>query len=275
VDQANAYREDDFWLNTFMCSFSLLNSSNDSIAITKVKTEYQTKDGKWEECKTRLGNRQGFYNYYWYNYNNFNMDGLQQNDLAVQASIPIHAPQYDRERRAHKSLPQPLLIRVTFEDSNSRTSVITVPHVNTPLDLVTKEKRVTNRVTCSSVDGKSHDIWVHCDDPELDVRIFGEGFFEHTQRRIELCSNERNKNKWLYVHDLKKIAFGAVKENKSEVELKELHWTHSSIPLSIQCFLLVDLEGERVYGAKYVLKTTTSSVTECFLFPKFTPEPEE
>jgi hypothetical protein len=72
----------------------------------------------WVAAKdTVIGYKAGFYDYRWnWNVTNFSVEKHSVEKVAILCSIPIKAPQVDRLRRAHKSLPFPLKIRTTFED---------------------------------------------------------------------------------------------------------------------------------------------------------------
>lgn len=89
------------------------------------------------------------------------------------------------------------------------------------------------------------------------------------EKRVELHSNDNNKSKYLDVDELKKIAFLATRANQEEWPLNEVEWKHSLVPVTVQVFALVDLKNQRTYALKFALKTTTSSVTEYLLIPKF------
>jgi len=268
VDQS--WRRENSWWNQFMSNFSFLNNSNEKLAIRKVTSEYKDKDGKWTPFpSTILGYRQGYYNYNWNSDETFTMGEMDQFDMAIRSSIEITDHQIDRLRRAHKSLPQPLEIKIIFDDSKGKKSTIITTFVNDPLELVTKESRRERSV--SSVPGKAHDCWVQCDDINFETRLYSETFWNKENARLEICSNDTNKNKYLYLDDLKKIAYGAVQQKQSEVEITDLCWEREEIGLSIRVFVLVDLEKQRSYALKYVLKTTTSSCIDYYLIPKFPP----
>jgi hypothetical protein len=86
-----------------------------------------------------LGVKQGYYNYSWGSrHEGFALGPNDRFNLAVNSSVKVNAKQFDRERRAHNSLPSPLRIRISFEDKEGKKSHIIIEHKNQPLYLSTK-----------------------------------------------------------------------------------------------------------------------------------------
>jgi len=198
---------------------------------------------------------------------------MEQSNIAVGSFIPMNVPQVDRMRRSHKSLPTPMNIRITFEDSNQKKSIVDVSYVNPPLDLITKEKRLT-KSNASTIKGATHDFFIMCDDVELETRILCEAFINQKEKRVEIAGLDYNKSIWLNQMKQKELVFQAVQEKKEEIELTRVTWNHEA-GMSIRAYLLVDLKNSRGYAVKFVLKTTTGGVTDYFLLPKFPPPAEE
>lgn len=257
IDQTWEY--DGVFNNLFYINFNILNKSDKTIAITDVIGEIY-KDNKWTSegvtCKT--GERYGFMDYRWTNENKnyFTMSEKQQFETAVLVSIPIKAPQFDRLRRAHKSLPQPLKIRYTFIDSEGKKAEVLVEQYNDPLKLVTKQSREER-------DSKKYDFWMQCDDANMEIRIFQTVNINKEDKRIEFSQGPSN-SKYFYVADIKQTAYQAVKEKKTEIEIPD-KWTEKDC--SATAYGVVDLKNQRMYAIKFELKTTTSTVIDYFLLP--------
>lgn len=66
-------------------------------------------------------------------------------------------------------MPQPLKIKITFEDSQGRTSTIMVEQINKPHDVVNLAKIEKNA-------GRQSLFYIDCDDTEMEHRIWGEVF---------------------------------------------------------------------------------------------------
>eukprot|EP01114_Cavostelium_apophysatum_P005125 TRINITY_DN1578_c0_g1_i1.p1 TRINITY_DN1578_c0_g1~~TRINITY_DN1578_c0_g1_i1.p1 ORF type:complete len:441 (-),score=107.37 TRINITY_DN1578_c0_g1_i1:72-1394(-) len=132
VEADQTYERNGEWWQLFYTNLQILNKGESVLAVTKVKTEYQDKAGKWIEGTARTGRRSGYYNYSWGNENNtyFNMEPKGQQEMAVYLGFVMKYPQAEKDRRAHRSLPQPLHIRITFEESSGETAVINVLQAN-------------------------------------------------------------------------------------------------------------------------------------------------
>src|SRR5690606_34091791 len=70
--------------------------------------------------------------------------------------------------RAHKSLPQPLLIRITFHDQHGKKATQEVFQINKPLPLATKESL---EKSWKLKPGEIEEF-IYCDDVELLDRIW-------------------------------------------------------------------------------------------------------
>jgi len=237
----------------------LFNKSDEELAITSVTTEYQDKSGQWIPTdKCFLGSRWGSYDYSFDDTNNFNISSKAQQDMAIRALIKIDRPQFTARRRMHSSLPQPFVLRITFTDSNNATSVLTVTHINSKSlsDAVDSRKSEEERI--------SHPVhfWVECDDIEGEGRIHASATSMEDDKYVEVCLQDRGLN--LYVDDVRKLAFEGVRDNKTEVELKD-KWEEKSC--SVRGYALIDLKNKRAYALKFNLKTATSSATDYYLLP--------
>jgi len=90
----------------------------------------------------RLGYKQGYYNYqFGARHDGFALGPNDRLNLAINSAVKVNARQFDRERRAHGSLPSPLRIRISFEDKEGKKAEIVIEHRNQPLYLSTKESR--------------------------------------------------------------------------------------------------------------------------------------
>jgi len=266
AEQSWFNKETQSFENAFISDFSCLNKSESVLAITKITSDYLGKDGAWIPMKTVLGSKE-YRGYSWnYDASNFGMEGMQQMDLAIRSTVTIKAPQLDRVHRAHKSLPQPLLIRVTFEDADQKKTQITTTFVNPPISLITKDRRMKDG-TCFTEKTQAFDIWYTLDDANFETRLYVEGSFNTKESRFETCSNDRNHNSYLTASQMQKIAWKAAQNKQTESEIERLAWKNDA-GLSVQCWALIDINNHRSYGLKWQMTTTTGSATEYYLFPK-------
>lgn len=71
----------------------------------------------------------------------------------------------DRLRRAHHSLPQPLKLKVIFEDDQGDASSIEIDYYNPSHDLPTKG-------SVEKYNNKTYDFWAQLDDKETETRHY-------------------------------------------------------------------------------------------------------
>jgi len=244
--------------NYFMSNFDLINLGNEVLAITKVSAQYETADGQWVNMTSpvELGRRSGFYNYSWGKENRFNLNPLGQMQLAICCGIAIKGPVFDRERRSHQSLPQPLKIKFTFEDAQKRTCSIIVEHVNTPRQLVTRESTEKGY--------RKAEYWIQCDDTDLEARLFAGAFLDDKQERVELrcCSGN---TVYLYRKTFKKYVYKAVQGNQSEVPVDGLAYKNAGCIGNVS--VLIDLQHKKAVAVKFHLQTTTGNAIGYYKIP--------
>jgi len=255
VDIDQSWARDDQFDNTVFSTYHLLNKSDGKLAITKVTGQYMDKSGKWVDIDTKLCTRNQRYYYSSFGNNSFNMDPMQQWEISVAHPFVIQSQQAEKNRRLHKSLPQPLKLKTVFEDAQGGKCEIIIEAVNPPLELVSRSEKETSA-------GKPFEKWLQCDDTDLEIRLWTSVAIPDDQTRVEIQLMSRGK--YLYISELRKLAYQAVKEKKSEIELDVSLEEKTG---KIKQYALIDLKNQRTYGVKFVLTTTTSSVTDYYLLP--------
>lgn len=258
-----AWANSDGFMNNFYLNFSFTNPTDNPITIAKVKTEYQNAAGEWVAAKnTAIGHKAGYYDYRWnWNSQNFGIDPHGVEKVAILCGVgPIKAPQVDRQRRAHGSLPNPLKIRVTFEDDQGATCQIEVVNYNKPHDQPTKE-------STEKYNSKQYDFWTQLDDAASESRHY-----------VAICKVKETENKeyyeiksslssgsvyYFYKSQFQRLAFEAIKKGTDEVEIDSLTVADSK-GSSAHAFALVDRAKRRVYAIKFVIKAHDASLEDYF-----------
>jgi len=184
------------------------------------------------------------------------MGALDQTDCAFCLTIPIASPQNEKQRRVHKSLPQPLKVRLIFDDAAVGKYVAEIEVVNEALDLVTKESRLT-KAKLPLV------FYAHCDDETMDCRIFTEVIHNEKDKRAEILMG--SSTKYITNKVLNKLAYDAVKRQQPEILVTDFAYSDKYCKMTITA--VVDLPKIRTYALRFDLTTTTSSVTEYFILP--------
>lgn len=250
IEPDMGWESDGEWDNVFYSNFNLLNKSQTKLAVVNVDAEYLDLHGKWVRGTCKIGRRNGFYDYSFQpeKSNHFNMEPMEQRETAIYLGVTIKAPQLDRCRRSHKSLPDPLKIKITFEDSNGCNASILIDYLNPALDVTTKDEREKK-----NNEGNKFDFWAQCDDTDYQLRIWAEAKNNVKDERVEIYLGYANKNKYLYESECKKLAYKAVKEQVNEKEMEDLNYDYKGI-ISTKVFAVVDLKNQRTYALKFVLK---------------------
>eukprot|EP00824_Muranothrix_gubernata_P013507 TRINITY_DN28144_c0_g1_i1.p1 TRINITY_DN28144_c0_g1~~TRINITY_DN28144_c0_g1_i1.p1 ORF type:complete len:542 (-),score=126.86 TRINITY_DN28144_c0_g1_i1:169-1686(-) len=246
--------------NFFFMSFVAV--ALEDLAIVSTKAEYE-KDGKWHHTagatpSFREPGPRGNFNYDWFNAGNFNLKAGKSVNLAIRAELVIEGRSgmdNQRRARAHRSLPQPLRLRATLEDSKGRTVSIICEYVNDPLGLPTKE-------SCQKRLDVTLDGFICCDDTEYDDRLWM-GLYRNAKDKVHVL---RFQSQYFRMgeNDWKAIAFKAKQAGTAVFEMSDMtSWSEGSRNKQ-RVKALVDLGKEFVFGVQVELQTFTGSSTESF-----------
>jgi len=239
----------------------VFNPTEQEVILTNIKSEYQTKEGKWVDTELRLGSKGGYYRYSFGSHNSeegFNVGANERLDLATESVIMVQAQQFAKERKIHKSLPSPINIRITFADKEGHASAIVISYTNSPLQLKTLE-------SIEQKNSKKAAFWLQADDLEAETRNHI-AIFESLPERIEI-SGPLDTNLWIYQNTLRHYLYSATKEKRSEYPIETFTKADTEHGIAISGKALVDLEEHYVYGLAFELKTNTSSASGCYLLP--------
>ncbi|KAL6050730.1 hypothetical protein QOT17_019615 [Balamuthia mandrillaris] len=253
--------------NLIFDHLALFNPSEKEVALVSIKSEYLDKDGQWKAPKeTRLGQKSGYFSYSMGGYDTagFNVAPNERLNLVVRTELEVHAPQFDRERRVHHSLPQPLHTRITFEDKDGNKKVIEMEQQNPPLVLQSKEAKLS-----SLSDRQTFQAWIEADDLEAEGRVWALVATEETYGTCVQVSGYDNFGKYLYKSDFERVLYKARKGKLTEVLLEEKVADNKGYSIAVTA--LVDLEHDYVYSLRFDLSTNTSRVTHHYLLPEFKP----
>jgi hypothetical protein len=247
-----------FFNNNFFMNFSFTNPGDNVVTIAKIKTEYESAPNNWVEGKnSAIGHKQGFYDYRWnWDTQCFTIPSHSVEKVAFLCSIPISAPQVDRLRRGHKSLPNPLKIRLTLEDDQGATTQLEVVHHNDPYKLPSKE-------SVEKSQGKEFEYFVTLDDAETEIRHYisvARVQDDDTKEHIEIRSSVSSSSFYLYKTDMRRFAFSGVKNNSELVDIEAVHQNENGSEL--KAYAMVDLQKKRTYAIKFSLKTETGAFLE-------------
>jgi len=270
----DVYARSGRFLNYFSIPrITFLNKTSEPTSIVYLDVYYHDHDSTWKKClHPKIGrstmDKFGSYDYSWFNSTNLNFGPNEAQTVAVGCSISIEGtPGRDNQKRwrAHKSLPQPLRLKVRITDNKSKTRSIVFEQSNRKLPLPTKEsisKEVRSEVFA----------FVYCDDTELDERSF-----------VAVYKDEGSNKNSTVVAKTQETSFSwdwkAVKALEYQYDEllsssppaspppPELALNHMSTENRKVWALLTPNTG-KLYGLRFNLKTKTSQVDESVLFPK-------
>ncbi|PRP89353.1 hypothetical protein PROFUN_01216 [Planoprotostelium fungivorum] len=250
VNAQQTWARDGKFNNFFHVPVKVSNLGQSKILVSTIKAEYQGRDGGWHEVSCSLDAC-----------DSFSVEPLDARDAELKCQIEIEAPQRERENRAHKSLPQPLLLRFIFDSwADKKSTQLTVQQVNPPLQLVTRDSREKYNSSHSML------FWAQCDDSNLDERIYAE-VYQYDEKQLQVATKS-GSSCYFTAEAFRKRGQMAAVENKKELDVPDLSW--EEMGLSVKTSLLIDLEEAQAFAFRFELKTNTSSRTAHFAIPKLT-----
>jgi hypothetical protein len=224
-----------------------------------VNVQYQRHDGKWLDCsnaKIILANTQQ---------NDksrlatpiLNIDPDKLVSVSIQAAILVSGKPNRNDitrRRAHRSLPQPLKLKIIVTDNLSKTCSLTVEQINEPLELITREKFLERK----KADIKKLIAFVYADDCDYAERIFM-GIFINNEDVLVI--QDESKSVCNQKSQIRTLQWNAKKNKKTE-ELIEFFSDSKTKVTS-----LFDSETYLLYAIRIELTKTTSKTVETVLLP--------
>jgi hypothetical protein len=229
------------------------------IGITQVQVQYQRHDGKWVECQdakiemtsTKQDDRRKIVT------SILNIEPDKLVSVSLHASIRVKGnPNRNSttRARAHRSLPQPLKLKIILTDSHSKTCSLTIEQINDPLTLVTKESWLQNNQN----DINELIAFIDADDCEYDERIYAAVYIDKDHRLVI-----KSDGRCVYMDkgQIRAMQFNAKKSGKTE-ELIDFISNSETKATS-----LFDPETFLFYAVRIDLTTTTSKTVETVLVP--------
>jgi hypothetical protein len=229
------------------------------ITITEAHIQYQWHSGKWLDCEnntqmlvsTSQDGRQKVVT---------RMLDIEPDKLAlisIQGTIQIKGnPSRNRVNsfRAHKSLPQPLKLKIIVTDSQSKTCSLIVEQMNPPLQLITSE---------SFLKDKKDDVnkliaFVYADDCEYEERLYLALYITKDKR---LNIGDKSTTAYMDKSQMRTMQLKAKKSGKIEELIDYISNSNR------KATALFDPETYLLYAIRIELTTTTSKTVETVLLP--------
>lgn len=261
---SDMWDRDGKWKNYFTTTIKATNGSMDIISMVDVQGDYKNKNGDWVKCDQVLVRQKGSNKDF--ETLDFLLDAAAPMTLSVTLGIEIQdrSPEDNQERqRAHHSLPQPLLLRVTFIDKDKRTASLIFEQGNRPLPLATLEKRQASWA-------KKKQILFYLFADDVDLRHRSDVALYYNDEGV-LCYRPAPNDNGSSIFYLRESEFetAAYKAKKSGVKEQELtSFRKESKGSKIELFAIVDLDNQHTFALKVAITTPTSSAVGYYLLPR-------
>ncbi|CAF1060169.1 unnamed protein product [Adineta ricciae] len=233
------------------------------ITVAHVSVLYQMHDGGWKECQDiaigNAGSREIEIN--WLPHLIINIEPDKLLSYSIRGSMLIKGicgQSHMTYGRFHKSLPQPLKLKIVVTDNHDKHCSLIVEQLNAPLQLVTSES-----VKESSWHIKEHLYFTYADDCENAERYFINMFIDKDDRLVLGClgGNKESLDRKKFLT----MEFNAKQTKVHEIPLNDLTYTKESNEIKVT--ILLDPVTYISYAIRFEIKTLTSRTEETVLIP--------
>lgn len=256
------FARDDKFINYFFIPKLIFhNTSKEPISIIEISGEYENFDGKWCECHSiKIGPSlsDGAEEYTWFPNTTLNLNPANLSTFAVRADIQIHGEPGGsnvHRMRAHRSLPQPLKIRLRLQDTEGKATSLIVEQVNEPFILPTKE------ILMKQFNYQDVIAFIYADDCEMELREWVTVWYEDKSKLRISFGNSTSfcETKYVDVWLIAKLCSEAKKAGLAEIAVTQFNNDQRIITA------LFDTNTFILYGFRIELKTKTSRTVETVL----------
>jgi hypothetical protein len=233
-----------------------------SVAILTVF--YQIHDGSWRECQDiaiapiAIRNEEPK----WLTDSVINIEPDKLISFTIRGWIPTKGElgkDNEARSRVHKTLPQPLKLKIVITDNFDKKCSLVVEQLNEPLVLTTRESFLKSNQT--SINELL--AFVYADDCETDERIYSVIYLNKENGLVIT-------NPGLYAITyqrkiLRTLEFNAKKNKTTEVDLDRMHYQHYTN--ESKAIALFDPETYMLYAIRLEMSTRTSKIEETIFIP--------
>ena len=234
------------------------------ISVASLTVFYQSPDGAWRACEDvaiapiTVRNEEAK----WLTDSVINIEPDKLVSFAIRGWISTKGELgRDNQTRArvHKSLPQPLKLKIVVTDSFNRQCSLIVEQLNKPLELITRESYLrSHRSDINELVG-----FVYVDDCENDERIHMAIYLDNSNN---LVIKTPGSFSGLYGRAaLRTMEYNAKQNKSTEVSIEQLSYQYYSN--EAKAIALHDPETFLLYAIRIELTTKTSKSEETFALP--------
>jgi phage anti-repressor protein len=234
------------------------------ISVANLTVFYQTHDGAWRECQNvaiapiTLRNEEPK----WLTDFIINIEPDKLISFIIKGSILTKGePGLDHQarNRIHKSLPQPLKLKIVVTDNFDRQSSLIVEQLNKPLELTTRESFLkTNQSSINELLAL-----VYVDDFESDGRIYMAIYLNKDNALV--IKNPGSYSVTYQRTNLRKMEYNAKQNKTTEVHLKQIYYKNNAE--EAKGIALYDPESYMLYAIRFELTSKTSKTEETVAIP--------
>jgi hypothetical protein len=234
------------------------------VSVASLIVFYQIHDGSWRECQDvaiapiATSNEEPK----WLTDSIINIEPDKLISLTIKGWIPIKGvpvSHYNARSRVHRSLPQPLKLKIVITDNFGKQCSLVVEQLNKPLQLPTRESFLKNNQ--SSINELL--AFVYADDCEIDGRIYMAVYLTKENELVIKHSEGRYATYQRKI--LRTMEFNAKQNKTTEIHLDVIH--HQDYGNELKAFFLFDPETYLVYAIRLELVTKTSKSEETVPIP--------
>lgn len=268
VSQSIDSRDGKFATFFTLSNATLVNNTDDNIAIVKCTLHYEDQDGQWKSLENVIVG-EPYRSYYgqsfsWYDSSSFNLSSKEVYNLAFQGKLMVTgSPGSDNYSRSRipPSLPKLMKFKLTIISSNNDEKSLIFEKVDAPLVVYTK-----------STQEKSWDVtisdFVYCDDTNTNERIYVATYMNGSNAIIRLSSGSYYTYNPNYI---KSLEYKASQTEQTEEEDTDLAFSNGNNKGRI-IFLYDKNSNYKLYGLRIILTTNTSSNETEIPFPQLNPD---
>ena len=235
------------------------------VSVASLTVFYQIHDGSWRECQdvaiAPIAMRNEEPKWLIDSVINIEPDKLLSFTIKGRIIVKGEPGGSDEAReRIHKTLPQPLKLKIIVTDNFARQCSLVLEQLNKPLELITRESFLKNYSSSSIVEFLA---FVYADDCQTDERIFM-AMYINTDNRLTIRCYESSYMTYDR-RSLRMIEYNAKQNKTTEVHLKQVKYERYT--QVNKAFALFDPETFLLYAIRLEVSTKTSKTEETVLIP--------
>jgi hypothetical protein len=234
------------------------------VSVASLTVLYQLHDGSWREAHDvaiapiAIRNEQPK----WLTDSVINIEPDKLISLIIKGWIPAKGESgrdHQSRTRLHKSLPQPLKLKIVIQDNFDKQSSLIVEQLNKPIELITRELFLKENQ--SSINELL--AFIYADDCEVDERIFMTVYLD--KENLLVIKNSGSYSMMFERKQLRTMEFNAKQNKITEANLDRLHY--ESHAQECKAAVLFDPETYMLYAIRLELSTKTSKTEETLFVP--------